>query len=64
MSILLLIIPFFMSENSEFINTMNKEMKDGYTWNYVGPTPLSKGSKSISIIPKVGDPYIIYKLKK
>lgn len=53
-----------MSENSEFINTMNKEMKDGYTWNYVGPTPLSEGSKSISIIPKVGDPYIIYKLKK
>ena len=33
-----LVIAMFCGANAEFIQTANKEIKQGYEWNYVGKT--------------------------
>jgi hypothetical protein len=53
----------FCGTNAEFISTANKEIKQGYEWNYVGKTKPS-GVPAITIKPQVGDEYIIFKLEK
>ena len=53
----------FCGANAEFIQTANKEIKQGYEWNYVGKTNPS-GVPAITIKPQSGDEYILFKLKK
>ena len=63
MEIIVLVAALFSLTNTEFINTMNSQMKDGYKWSYVGKTKPS-GVPAITIKPQSGDEYIIFKLKK
>ena len=63
MGILVLVMALFSADTAEFRNTANKQMKDGYSWNYVGKQAPS-GSPNITIKPQSGDEYILFKLKK
>jgi hypothetical protein len=51
-------------QNSEAIQKFEKQVKDGYEWNYVGPQPLDPKDKNIPLQVQGSDPYIIFKLKK
>ena len=53
----------FFSANAEFVSTANKQIKDGYEWDYIGKTKPS-GVPAITVKPQVGDEYILFKLKK
>jgi hypothetical protein len=63
MFLLVVVTALFCGTNAEFISTANKEIKQGYEWNYVGKTKPS-GVPAITIKPQVGDEYIIFKLEK
>ena len=63
MGILVLVMALFSADTAEFRNTANKQIKDGYSWNYVGKQAPS-GSPNITIKPQSGDEYILFKLKK
>ena len=58
-----LTVALFFSANAEFIQTANKEIKQGYEWSYVSKTKPS-GVPAITIKPQSGDEYILFKLKK
>jgi len=58
-----LVTALFFSANAEFVSTANKEMKQGYEWNYVGKTKPS-GVPAITIKPQFCYEYILFKLKK
>ena len=67
--VLLLSGGIFYSDNSEFFEQVNKELKEGAEWHYVGPQALAPTSKSIPLQcmeddKPCGEPYIIWKLKK
>ena len=63
MGILVLVMALFSADTAEFRNTANKQMKDGYSWNYVGKQAPS-GSPNITIKPQSGDEYILFRLEK
>ena len=63
MEIIVLVAALFSFTNTEFVNTINSQMKDGYKWSYVGKTKPS-GVPAITIKPQFGDEYILFKLKK
>ena len=63
MFLLVVVTALFCGTNAEFIQTANKEIKQGYEWNYVGKTNPS-GVPAITIKPQSGDEYILFKLKK
>jgi|TARA_R110001583_G_scaffold35079_3_gene117165 hypothetical protein len=63
-ALLLLIVPLFVVQNSEAIQTFEKQVTEGYEWHYVGPQPLDPKDKNISLQVQGSDPYIIFKLKK
>ena len=58
-----LVIALMCSANAEFIQTANKEIKQGYEWSYVGKTKHS-GVPAITIKPQSGDEYILFRLEK
>tara|TARA_Y100000817_G_C16384662_1_gene336300 strand:- start:144 stop:335 length:192 start_codon:yes stop_codon:yes gene_type:complete len=58
-----LTVALFFSANAEFVSTANKQIKDGYEWDYIGKTKPS-GVPAITVKPQVGDEYILFKLKK
>lgn len=65
---LLLLVPLigslFVVQNSEAIEKFEKQVSEGYEWNYVGSQPLDAKDKNISLQVQGSDPYIIFKLKK
>ena len=63
-ALLLLIVPLFVVQNSEAIQTFEKQVTEGYEWHYVGPQLLDPKDKNISLQVQGSDPYIIFKLKK
>ncbi len=54
----------FLADNKEFFDTVEKQRAEGYTWHYVGETPLDPNAKSIPLQVEGEDPYILWKLKK
>ena len=63
MAILVLLTAMFSINTAEFRETSNKQIKEGYEWNYVGKTKPS-GVPAITIKPEDGDEYILFKLQK
>tara|TARA_B100001093_G_scaffold79620_1_gene70917 strand:+ start:725 stop:910 length:186 start_codon:yes stop_codon:yes gene_type:complete len=61
MGILVLVLAMFSINTQEFRETANQQMKDGYTWEYVGKTKPS-GVPAITMNAN-GDEYILWKLK-
>jgi hypothetical protein len=61
--LLIAIAALFAIDNKEFIDTSSEQLKQGYSWNYVGKNAPS-GTPAITIKPENGDPYIIYRLEK
>ena len=61
MGILVLVLAMFSINTQEFRETANQQMKDGYTWEYVGKTK-SSGVPAITMNAN-GDEYILWKLK-
>ena len=61
MGILVLVLAMFSINTQEFRETANQQMKDGYTWEYVGKTKPS-GVPVITMNAN-GDEYILWKLK-
>ena len=59
MGILALVFALVSVDTEEFRTTANQQMKDGYEWNYVGPTDAS-GVPALLI----NDKYYLWKLKK
>ena len=54
----------FAVDNQEFFDQVEKEVNEGYEWNYVGKQSLDPSSKSISAQVEGEEPYIFWKLKK
>ena len=63
MGILVLVIALFSANTAEFRTKANKQLKEGYSWNYVGKQAPS-GSPNITIKPQSGDEYILFRLEK
>ena len=63
MGILALTLALFSIDIEEFRTLANKQMKEGYSWNYVGKQAPS-GTPAITIKPQSGDEYILYRLEK
>jgi hypothetical protein len=63
MEVLIIIAALFGIDNKEFIDTISKQLKNGYSWTYVGPQEPT-GVPAITIKPHVGNEYILYKLIK
>ena len=63
MGILVLTLALFSVDTKEFRTLANKQMKEGYSWNYVGKQAPS-GTPAITIKPQSGDEYILYRLEK
>ena len=61
MGILVLVLAMFSINTQEFRETANRQMKDGYEWEYVGKTKPS-GVPAITMNAN-GDEYILWKLK-
>ena len=61
MGILVLVLAMFSINTQEFRETANQQMKDGYTWEYVGKMKPS-GVPAIAMNAN-GDEYILWKLK-
>ena len=68
--IALLILPLaFGVINHEFFYTAGKEVEQGAKWHYVGKRPVDPKARSIPMQvtvggKNVGEPFIIWKLKK
>jgi|TARA_R110000787_G_scaffold20862_1_gene62151 hypothetical protein len=54
----------FVADNKEFFDQVEKEVNEGYEWNYVGKQSLDPSAKSISAQVEGEEPYIFWKLKK
>ena len=63
MGILALTLALFSIDTEEFRTLANKQMKEAYSWNYVGKQAPS-GTPAITIKPQSGDEYILYRLEK
>ena len=68
---LLLLGSIFVSQNKEFLDTVDRQKEEGYTWHYVGPTDLDPNAKHMALQcydddlqEYCGEPYILWKLKK
>ena len=59
--LLVLLLAMFSIDTQEFRETANKQMKEGYKWEYVGKTPPS-GVPAITMKSN-GEEYILWKLK-
>jgi len=62
--VLAMIGGLFVADNQEFLKTVEKEVNEGATWYYVGPTPIDTKAKQIPLQVEKNDPYILWKLKK
>ena len=71
--VFLLIFPIlFGAVNADTLNKFNEEMNAGAEWHYVGEQPLSEPpvpSLPLQVFDvdtgeKVGEPYVLWKLKK
>ena len=60
--LLVLLLAMFSIDTQEFRETANKQMKEGYKWEYVGKTPAS-GVPAITMKSN-GEEYILWKLQK
>ena len=56
-------VAMFSHSNSEFIETSNKQIAEGYKWTYVGKQAPS-GDPAITIKPENGSEFILFKLAK
>jgi len=62
MGLAVILLGLFSIDTQEFRETMNKQMKQGYEWNYVGKQKPT-GVPAITLKSN-GDEYILFKLKK
>lgn len=53
----------FAIDNQEFFATVEENIQDGYTWEYVGKQSPD-GNPAITIKPEHGKEYILYKMTK
>ena len=53
-----------LADNKEFLDQVEKQVNEGYEWNYVGKQSLDPSAKSISAQVEGEEPYIFWKLKK
>ena len=53
-----------VADNKEFLDQVEKQVNEGYEWNYVGKQSLDPSAKSIPLQVEGEEPYIIWKLKK
>lgn len=54
---------FVAFTNQEFFATVEENIEDGYTWEYVGKQSPD-GNPAITIKPENGDEYILFKMTK
>ena len=54
----------FITDNQEFFNKAEQDIKDGYTQHYVGPQPVDSKALSIPLETEGYQPHILFKLKK
>jgi hypothetical protein len=60
---LLLMSGLFMHDNAEFFATAEKQVKDGYSWEYVGKQPTGD-VPSLPVLDKSGKEVIYFRLTK
>jgi len=53
----------FMYDNQEFFGTAEKQVKDGYSWEYVGKQPAGE-VPSLPVLDNSGNEVIYFRLTK
>ena len=61
MGIIALVLGMFSMDTQDFRNTANSQMKEGYSWTYVGKQK-PEGVPALTLKSN-GDEYILWKLK-
>ena len=61
MAIAFVLVALFGIDNKEFIDTSSKQLKEGYSWTYVGKQK-PEGVPALTLKSN-GDEYILWKLK-
>ena len=63
--VLVLFGTLFVADNKEFLDTVNKQTEEGYSWHYTGKQPLSEPPvPSLPLQVEGSEPYVLWKLKK
>tara|TARA_B100000029_G_C16925114_1_gene722838 strand:- start:60 stop:269 length:210 start_codon:yes stop_codon:yes gene_type:complete len=63
--VLVLFGTLFVADNKEFLDTVNKQTEEGYSWHYTGEQPLSEPPvPSLPLQVEGSEPYVLWKLKK
>ena len=60
---MILMTGLFFQDNSNFFATAEKQVAEGYEWNYIGKT-IPDGSPAITTRNEAGEEFIYFKLKK
>lgn len=63
MGVVALMFGLFMFDNQEFFGTAEKQVKDGYSWEYVGKQPVGD-VPSLPVLDKSGNEVIYFRLTK
>ena len=61
MLLLVVVSALWFTDNAEFVQTAEQQLKEGYEWNYVGKTPAS-GVPAITMKTHDGE-YVFFKLR-
>ena len=62
---LVLILALFAHDNAEFFEQSQKQLDDGYHWEYVGKQKASDYSFSLPVVDqKSGEKFIYWELQK
>jgi len=62
MFMLVLIGGLFMVDNQEFFGQVEKQIEQGYQWEYVGKQSASNDVPNLTILDKDGKPTVYFKL--
>ena len=64
MIVLALIGGLFMADNQEYFGQAERQIEQGYQWQYVGKQSPSDKAFSLTVADKDGKPTIYFKLTK
>jgi len=63
MGVVALMFGLFMFDNQEFFGTAEQQVKDGYSWEYVGKQPAGD-VPSLPVLDRSGKEVIYFRLTK
>jgi len=59
-----MVTALWATENREYLDTMNEQLQDGFSWSQIECRPPNKDVPYIAITTPIGNEYVCNKLKK